>query len=424
MHIRELSGKNICILGYGREGRAVAQALQEHTTGCTITIADQNESTDVPKAFHAQLGARWLENLESFDVLIVSPGIPPLPEIRAAASKTTSATQIFFDTVRESGATIVGVTGSKGKSTTSTLLYEILKNAGKHAFLVGNIGEPAIAHLKDATKETIFVHELSSYQLMNLKASPTIAIITAFFPEHLDYHGSYESYLEAKKHITRFQGKDDAVFFSGAMPETEEIAKESKGTRIRFMENDAPVTLDDILLKGTHNLRNIAGAWKAAERLGVDKETAIRVIKDFKGLPHRLEMLGTHHKCSWVNDSISTTPESAVAALDALGDDVRTLIVGGQDRGYDFDHLAKRVASSKVQTVILLPDSGFLIGKAIERAGAHVLLVPAKTMQDAVREAMSHTEEGTVLLSPASPSYGHFKNFEDRGQQFKEAVQH
>lgn len=431
MKIGDFAGKNICILGFGREGRAMANALMEHAKGCEITIADMNEKTDVPKEFKKQTGETWLSDLEKFDVLIKSPGIPPQPEITRLEGKLTTSTQIFLDTVKGSGATVIGVTGSKGKSTTSSLIHAILKAAKKDTYLIGNIGEPAIAHLKEAKPKTIFVLEMSSYQLMDLTVSPDIAVITAFFPEHLDYHGSLEAYLEAKKHIARFQTEKDIVIFNAEFPEAKDIAAESKGTKIPFTLHDSPVDQQQILLKGQHNLGNITAAWKVCKLLDIDDEIFGEVVQNFKGLPHRLESIGVLKGVEWINDSISTTPESAIAALDAFGDRVSVIILGGQDRGYDFTPLAEKIAASKsLRMAILLPDSGTVIGKALEHAGAPVILSAAKTLPEAVEKARKAAldpkpEKGSVpivLLSPAAPSYGHFKNFEDRGEQFEQAV--
>lgn len=430
MRIQDFAGKNVCILGFGREGRATAEALQEYAKDTQITVADTNETIDVPKEFRSQLGTDWLTDLETFDIIIKSPGIPPRPEFSRIAEKLTSPTQIFLDTVKDSGAIIIGVTGSKGKSTTSSLIHAILKAAGKNSHLVGNIGEPAIAHIRDAKPHTIFVQEMSSYQLMDLTVSPQIAVVTAFFPEHLDYHGSLEAYLEAKKHIARFQTKQDIVFFNGAFPEAKEIAQESAGTRKAFTADDAPVTLDEILLRGEHNLGNIAAAWSVARYLDIPKATILQAVKSFQGLPHRLESIAVVDGIEWVNDSISTTPETAVAALETLGSRVSVIILGGQDRGYDFEPLARKIANTpSLRMAILLPGSGTVIGKAIEHVGASVILSEATTMQEAVntarKAAIDPRPEGLVpivLLSPAAPSYGHFKNFEDRGGQFRQAI--
>ncbi|MDD5054669.1 MAG: UDP-N-acetylmuramoyl-L-alanine--D-glutamate ligase [Candidatus Peribacteraceae bacterium] len=445
MHLSSLAGKSVCIIGYGKEGQAMAQALK-YIPGCRITVADRNPdiersaiSDQRSAAITFQVGSGYLDNLERFNVIIKSPGIPPntieainqKPKTKNQKPVITSPTQIFFDTVQESGAMIIGVTGSKGKSTTSTLIHSILQDNSRalriHSHLIGNIGEPAISHIEDAGSNTIFVLEMSSYQLMDLTSSPFIAVITSFFPEHLDYHGSLANYLEAKKHITRFQTRHDVVFYNAPSKECEIIAQESSGRHIPFSADDAPVTLDEVLLKGEHNLSNIAAAYQVALHLGVEPESAIETIRKFRGLPHRLQSLGIHHGFEWIDDSISTTPQSAIAALDALGENVTTIILGGQDRGYDFSPLAKRLKNSKVTKAILLPDSGPTIGKAIRKAKAEIECVEVETIEEVVgqvgsgkREAGSSTP--IVLLSPSAPSYGHFKNFEERGERFKAAI--
>jgi UDP-N-acetylmuramoylalanine--D-glutamate ligase len=426
MHIRDLNRKNICILGYGKEGRAMAKAIQTYAPEAIVTVADRNKDIEVEKAHGHQTGDDWLKDLSRFDVIIKSPGIPPQEEFKAVRDTMTSPTQIFFDTMKDTGVKTIGVTGSKGKSTTTSLLYKILSAAplrGRGVFLMGNIGIPAISHIADAKPDTIFVIELSSYQLMDLKTSPNIAIVTSFFPEHLDYHGSLEAYLDAKKNITRWQEKNDVVFYPKIDAKAKEIASESKGKIIGFSSSNLPLTQEDLQLKGEHNRSNAAGALAVALELGVDKETALQTIRIFKGLPHRLETVAVTGGIVWVNDSISTTPESAVAALNTLGDRVVTIILGGQDRGYDFAILAKRMKASCVKTVILLPESGSVIEKTLQAVDANIVITYATDMPSAVTLAKKHTQKGIVLLSPASPSYGHFKNFEDRGMQFKECIQ-
>lgn len=437
MHIRDLTGKSICILGFGREGQAMLKALEEHAPDCEVTIADQNASVTLPTGSRhwLQVGESWLKNLDKFDVLIKSPGIPPLPELKTHDSKLTTPTQIFCDSIADTGATVIGVTGSKGKSTTASLIYHILRASQpankptSRVLLVGNIGEPAIAHIADARPDTIFVMEMSSYQLMDLTVSPHIAVVTAFFPEHLDYHGSVEAYKEAKKHITRFQTKEDKVFFAADSAGALEIAKESKGNCIPFSAADAPVAIEETKLIGTHNAGNIAAAFLVSRELGVSKDRAIAAIRSFTPLPHRLQSLGVHHDIEWVDDSISTTPESAMAALNALGDRVTTIILGGQDRGYDFAPLAERLKKSKVQTVILLPESGKRIRESLEKVNFQARVLDANNMEETVTFAKQHSLRPTpyalrpiVLLSPASPSYGMFKNFEERGDEFKNQI--
>lgn len=443
MHIAELKGKNICILGFGREGQAMLKALEEHAPRCEITVADQNPNIELPTTnYQLQTGPDYLQNLNRFDVLIKSPGIPPSSLQTTHYKLLTTPTQIFFDSIKDSGAIVIGVTGSKGKSTTASLIHHILQvncqQLTVNCLLIGNIGEPAIAHLKDAVpgatcgerSRTIFVMEMSSYQLMDLSVSPHLAVVTAFFPEHLDYHGSLEAYKEAKKHIARFQKPEDKVFFAADSEGAREIASESSGKKIPFSTKDAPVKIAETKLIGDHNLSNIAAALLVSQELGIPKPAAIAAIKSFTPLPHRLQSLGVIGGIEWVDDSISTTPESAIAALDALGDRVAAVILGGQDRGVDFTPLAERLARSKVQTVILFPESGRRIKTTLEKAKVEVQVFEVKSMEEAVALAKDKSPIANrkianppiVLLSPASPSYGMFKNFEERGEKFRRQI--
>lgn len=431
MKIAELSGKTVCVLGYGREGKAMVEALEKFAPNCEITIADKDTTIEPENGKHwLQVGEGWLKNLEKFDVIIKSPGIPPssIPQLSTLNSQLTSSTQIFLDTIADRGATTIGVTGSKGKSTTSSLLYAILKAGKKDVILTGNIGEPSIAHLEDVKKGTIVVMEMSSYQLMDLTVSPHIAIITSFFPEHLDYHGSLEAYLEAKKHITKFQQQDDMVFFNAASPDTAEIAKEGDGTKIPFAPEDCPVDISETQLIGEHNSGNIAAAYMVASMLEVPSKTALEVIRNFKGLPHRLQSLGIHHEREWIDDAISTTPQSAIAALDALDDRVAVMILGGQDRGYDFTPLAERLKDSSIQLILLFPGSGPKIREALMKAKVDAEMIDVDSMEKAVQAATSYKLQASsssspiVLLSTASPSYGMFKNFEEKGAEFERCI--
>ncbi len=425
MHLKQLNGKKICILGFGREGQATFRALRLYAPDAQVTVADQQNVT-LPEGVTdvcLQAGSDWLKDLDRFDVVIKSPGIPPCPELAALGTKLTNATQIFLDTVAEDGATVIGVTGSKGKSTTSTLIHLMLDAAGHDAFLIGNIGKPSLDYVEESSRNTVFVMEMSSYQLMDIVRSPHIAVITSFFPEHLDYHGSVDAYMEAKKHITKFQNTDDVVFFNGQSEGAKEIAHASDGNKIPFTPNDAPVTLEETRLIGTHNLGNIAAASKVTEYLGVPKDIRIAVLKDFPGLPHRLQKLGTFQSIEWVDDAISTTPESAIAALEALKGRVVTIILGGQDRGNDFRTLAETITASPIKNIILFPGSGARIRKAMEETQAAVTFFDADSMEAAVRIAKEVTPQGTIcLLSTASPSYGMFKNFEDKGDQFRRCI--
>lgn len=435
MKITDLNGKTVCVLGYGREGKAMTDALAKYTPEARVTIADKNAELSIQNSeLKTQLGENWLEGIAEFDVIIKSPGIPPLAisEFLILNSKFTSSTQIFLDTIADRGAVTIGVTGSKGKSTTSSLIYAILKAGEKDVILTGNIGEPSIAHLDDIKEGTIIVMEMSSYQLMDLTVSPHIAVITSFFPEHLDYHGSLRAYLEAKTHITKFQGPDDMVFFNAASPGTADIAKEGDGTKIQFTPADCPVDITETRLIGNHNCSNIAAACMVGSLFGVEPDVMHQTVRTFEGLPHRLQSLGVHHGLEWIDDAISTTPESASAALDALGRRVAVIILGGQDRGNDFTSLAKRIKISGIRLILLFPGSGPRIREALTNARVRAELIDVDSMEQAVQSALasfeakklsSYEAPPVVLLSTASPSYGMFKNFEEKGDIFRKCVE-
>jgi UDP-N-acetylmuramoylalanine--D-glutamate ligase len=424
MIIQELKGKAVCILGFGQEGRAMLGAIQKYAPSADVTIADRNEKLQETR-YKMQTGGKYLENLNRFDVIIISPGIPPQKEFKAVEKKITNSSQIFLDTAKAAGATLIGVTGTKGKSTTASLIHAILVAAGKKSYLVGNIGDPSIAHLDQATKDSFFVMEMSSYQLMHTTTSPQIALITSFFPEHLDYHGTEKAYLEAKKNITRFQSDGDVVFYNGVSDGAYAIAKESEGELVAFDSDESIVGEDEMTLLGLHNLRNAAGAWKVAEYLGVSEAIAADTIKKFQGLPHRLQSLGVHDGIEWIDDAISTTPHSTIEALESFDHGVHTVILGGKDRGLKFENLADEIALHP-RNVILLGENREIIRKALEssKKEEELQIFDAVTMEEAVKIAKRVTRSGSrCLLSPASASYDMYKNFEEKGEDFKKQIQ-
>lgn len=407
MNITDLNGKSIAILGaHGREGRAMQGALEKYAPDATVALRDMQD------------GDNYLDNLDQYDIIIKAPGIPPCTELDAVSAKLTNATQIFLDSIHPD-ATVIGITGSKGKSTTSSLIAAILKEAGTDVSLLGNIGDPAIAHIEEIKASTTVVIELSSYQLMQVSKSPQIAVITSFFPEHLDYHGSIEHYKEAKKNLCKNQTEDGTVFYYAESDGAKDIAQTSKGTHIAYSESDSPISVIDTKLIGMHNLFNIAGAAAVTRHLGVDDDTIIAAVRTFEGLPHRLKDLGRHHGIRWVDDAISTTPESTIAAIHALVPNVKTVILGGQDRGNDFEQLGKVIDSSDIASVIVMGESGPRIEESIDATKVHSV----STMEEAVQVAKQHTPEGAIcLLSPASPSYGMFKDFEEKGDAFEKCI--
>ena len=388
------------ILGYGKEGHATEAFLKEVCPDVRIGIADMKD------------GEGYLERQHEFDITIKTPVIPKENVVR----QSITATQLFFSMVpREQ---IIGVTGSKGKSTTSTLIYLLLKAIGKKVHLIGNIGVPALQHFSETpiTEDDIFVYELSSYQLEDLDVSPHIAVITSLFPEHIDHHGSLFAYYEAKRNILRYQTTEDVVVHALGFPLLESWITDARAQAIQ--EEIVPFSVTSPALRGDHMRSNVALAYTVGKLFGLDEATAEKVINTFEGLPHRLQKIGIFNEIEFYDDSISTTPESTIAGLRALGN-VDTIILGGVDRGYRFDELEAELRAQGVRNVVLFPESGEHMLKSEE--GFTVL--HTDSMEEAVRFAYAHTQKGKVcLLSPSAPSYNLFTNFEERGKVFAEWV--
>ena len=386
MIFNELKNKKILILGFGREGQDTFRFLKKLFPKKVFKIADQ------------KFDKNYLKKLKGYDLIIKSPGIPFKILPKPCLKKITSQTKIFFDNCP---GKIIGVTGTKGKSTTAFWIYQVLKNRGVKAHLVGNIGKPVLLSLLKAKKDDVFVYELSSHQLYNLKKSPHIAVLLNIYHEHLDYYRNFGEYIRAKANITKYQVKKDYLIYNVRDPLVRKIAHKSKAKKMP--------------IRGKYYELNRAAAKEIA------KIFKVPMLKKFVFLPHRLELLGKFKGVEFYNDSLSTIPETTCEALDFLGNKVQTLILGGFDRGLSFKKLGQRIKKSKVKTLILFPDTGRRIWQEIKSQKINHFFV--KDMKTAVRLAFRHTAQGKIcLLSPASPSFGLFKDYEERGNLFKKFV--
>jgi UDP-N-acetylmuramoyl-L-alanine---L-glutamate ligase len=430
------------VFGFGLEGRSAAAWLRAQ--GCLdVRIVSAQRPDDLPA------GASWMPEsdpaaLDRLDVLVKSPGIRPSHPLLVAAGArgvaVTSATALFVERARAAGLAIVGVTGSKGKSTTATLIHRTLEAASIPTVLVGNIGRPALDVLDDAVSvRPVVVFEMSSYQTHDLTLGPSVAVLTRLFPEHLDWHGDVASYYAAKLRIAATQRPDDTTIWNAADPELAGRAPFGPARHVSYgdaagvhfsdgsFRRGREALFDDVrmLLRGPHNRANACAALTAAGRFGASAAHLEEVLASFTGLPHRLEDLGVHGGVRWINDSIATAPEAAVAALDAYGDEVAAYIGGGTDRGFDFSPLAAALVARRVAHVFLIPPGGPRIREAIAAidAGYAGRVHLAADLGDAVARAARVTPAGrTVLFSPASPSYGVFRNFEERGDTYRRIV--
>ncbi len=419
MKLNELKNKKIIILGFGKEGKDTFLFLRKLFPKKIIGIADKDEKVASSTTYRRgrikwHFGKNYLKSLKNYDVVIKSPGIPFKILPKSQFPKIITQTEIFFENCP---GKIVGVTGTKGKSTTTSLIYKILKacpERSRKAHLVGNIGKPVLNLLLSATKKDVYVYELSSHQLYNLKRSPQIAVFLNIYPEHLDYYRNFREYFKAKQNITKYQTKEDYFIYNSGDKLVRKVAKKTKAKAI-------PV-------KGKYYELDRNAAIAVGKLFKIPQERILKVIKEFKSLPHRLELVGTFKGIKFYNDALSTIPETAIAALDALGNNVQTIMLGGFDRKIDFKNLAKRVLKSKVKNVILFPTTGKKIWQEIIRqTGKRSKKLPSHffvdNMSDAVKIAYENTQKGKIcLLSTASTSFSIFRDYKEKGNLFKKFV--
>ncbi len=451
-----LEEKKILILGLGREGLSTYKFVRHLFPDIFIAFSDKKQFKDLePKYLQISkkdkhvnfiLGSNYLDTLTEYEVVIKSPGIPnklkEIKEAKKAGVIFTSQTKIFFD---ECKGIIVGVTGTKGKSTTTTLIHHFLKKAGKKAVLLGNIGKPPLDYLDEDSRFTYYVFEMSSHQLSDLNKSPHVAVLLNVFREHLDYYESFKEYFDAKKNITKFQKKGDFLILNYDSLILREVLNETRAKVLSFslnekmdayIDNDtcfiknggiieALITTKDIKLIGGHNLYNIMAAALASISLGVSLDVIRKAIISFKPLPVRLETVGKYKGITFILDALATIPEATIAALNSYKGQVGTLICGGFDRGQNFKELAKEIIKEKVDNLVLFPTTGQKIWKEIIKLQSinppkHFLVMDMAT---AVKTSYDNTPKGKIcLLSAASSSFSLFKNYEEESALFRKYV--
>jgi UDP-N-acetylmuramoylalanine--D-glutamate ligase len=413
MDLKTLEKKKVLILGFGREGKDSFKFLRKIFPEKTLGIADQKiirpPKSKFPKtSWH--LGKDYLKSLKDYNVIVKSPGIAPkiiAPFIKKRQT-LISQTEIFLENCP---GKVIGVTGTKGKSTTASLIYKILKIGGIKARLIGNIGKPVLQLLSSASSRDVYVYELSSHQLINIKKSPHIAVILNIFPEHLDYYRNFEEYTLAKANITRYQNRKDYLIYNSGDKTVKKIVRKSKAKKIP--------------IKGEFNILDKRAAMEVGKIFRIPEKKILKAVKNFKTLPHRLESVGVYKGVKFYNDSLATIPEATILAIESLGKDLQTIILGGFDRGQDFKNLVKKIFDSKIRNLILFPTTGQRILEEIKRK--RVKNTPryffVDSMSDAVKLAYEFTLKGKIcLLSPASASFNLFNDYRQRGNLFKKLV--
>ncbi len=414
----------IAFLGYGIEAESAYKYFAKQYPDADFVVYENKPAAKnvLPNNIEFHGNIENFENIDA-DIVVRTPAVNP--KNITTRGKVTSVTKLFFESCP---APIIGVTGTKGKGTTASLIAEILKTVGKKVWLVGNIGEPALNILDEVQPEDIVVYELSSFQLWDLEISPHVAVVLMVEPEHLDVHDSFEDYTKAKANITKYQNPSDIVVYLDRDSTSSQIAKVSSGKKIDYHVLDGEnIEIDgqfickknEVGLLGHHNLENIYAAITAAWQFTKDIEAISKTIKSFTGLPHRLEFVREVNNIRFYDDSFSSAPPSTKVAIRSFEEPV-ILIAGGYDRGLDYSDLAEAINKQKNVKKVLL------IGQTKGKISELLTNVPYELMNDfqsTVREAYKIAEPGdVVLLSPGCASFDMFKNFTERGDEFKNLV--
>ncbi len=431
---------NIAIVGFATEGQE-SFAYYQKQGGHELTICDQNDKLKTPWRVPAQLGNNYLDNMGRFDLIVRSAGIPgSLILEKNPDSQDKITTQINEFIAQCPSKNIIGVTGTKGKGTTSTLITEILKAAGKRVFLGGNIGLPPFSFIDQVTADDWVVLELSSYQLSDLTHSPHIAVCLKVVPEHLDWHGTMLDYKNAKANLFRHQETDDIAIYFASSQDSEEIASASPGQKIPYftapgafvdgmsikIDDQVICETEDIGLLGKHNWQNVCAAVTVTWPIVQDVSVISQVVQSFKGLPHRIEFVRTLNEIAYYNDSFASGQGATLAAIEAVKEP-KVVIIGGYDRNLDLSDLVEGLKKDQesIRKVMLIGASSDRTASALEEGGFHNFVKSnAKTMQEVVADAQKEAQPGdAILLSPGFASFDMFKNFEDRGNQFRAVVE-
>ena len=417
---RRLSGKRILIAGFGREGKSTLRFLQQYMSEAIVGIADKNETAfqDIDKErYNLYFGDEYLKASSDYDVVIKTPGIS-VKDIDIDFSKITSQTDLFLEAFHNQ---VIGITGTKGKSTTSTLIYHLIKESGNDVILAGNIGIPILDCVNDINERTIIVYELSAHQLQFINRSPHVGILLNVFEEHLDHFGTFEKYKDAKVNVLRYMSDDDVAVVNNDLYRA--VSRQLSAVSVDFENysfDDYNINWEDIPLLGEHNRHNVKAALCACKSYGLSIEDLIPHLYTFKSLEHRQEYVGVFKGVKFYNDSISTIPQATIAALKTIKN-VNFLLLGGFDRGIDYEPLVAYLKENPLPYILITGQAGQTIKDKLQTAEYKGNIFEYTDMESVFVMLKKYAKSGDVcLLSPAAASYDRYKNFEERGRIFKE----
>ncbi len=434
---RLIAGKRVLLLGFGREGRSTYTVLQQVGGYKSLAIADRQEVTLPPNCDAALIcGERYQDCIDEYDVVFKSPGIVLERPFESYKALITSQTELFLSVY---GRQTVGITGTKGKSTTATLLYHVFKQAGVACVLLGNIGIPPLDRIEEIDPQTMVVMELSCHQLEYTRFAPHTAVLLNVYEEHLDHYGTPEKYRAAKENIYRWQQTGDFLLCNlQNVPAADtcaatviSVAGEKTSADVQIIDGVVDlhdgtqyVIPTDIRLLGQHNAFDIGVVYALCNRAGIGDDTFTAALQTYEPLPHRLQPVGEYDGVRYYDDSISTIGETTIQALKTLKD-TDTVLIGGMERGIDYGALAQYLATCAVPHIILMEATGKRIYAEIMALNVvkPERFTVVEHLEDAVKLAKEVTAKGKIcLLSPAAASYGIFRNFEERGDVFQALV--
>lgn len=417
-------GKRVLILGYGKEGRSTYRVLSDIGGCLLLDIADSNAAVSAfAPAGITIIGDGYFDALDNYDIVFKSPGIVLPGIVRNRSCRISSQTDVFLS---EYSNQTIGVTGTKGKSTVVTMLHHILGASGYDSVLAGNIGTPVFDIATQITQETIVVAELSCHQLEYCEHSPASALLLNLYEDHLDHYGTFERYIKAKMNIYRYQRERDVLYTHlSNLPLTIQANSQVRDVNTEDLPFTRFEDIDGVKLRGQHNLLNVAFAYNVCFDIGVGADSFVRAIRSYTPLPHRLEFIGSKNGVDYYDDSISTTVESSICAVESVPN-AKTLILGGMDRGIDYAPLVDFLIDSNLTLIIGM----YVSGKRVHDMCLSRTTKPnsdrfiyADDLYKATRLAQELTRPGTAcLLSPAAASYDDFTNFEERGNVFKQLL--